>query len=268
MTDVIECSFDIGVQDILGLVSDDNKDRSDRIMTGTSRAKSVAVGFEFAFPCWLKRKLDEGLLRPCLHHGNTKRALFRLPWLRNVYSSHRLGFLPLPLVRVNVFNHDKSKFRMDRFDSIYPCCLLPLVILSHSSHRYQPCRSGLHQQFLEFVDCSCVATLFGLEDAFLYAINMLFQLAPGEPVPTFTRWVKRRLPFALRCLRMCHTTRASSFHIIVPTSAYPAAFLLAFASFLGNPALKCIGWNLLALSTRSKSFLESCPVPVTRFASP
>ena len=44
-----------------------------------------------------------------------------------------------------------------------------------------------HQQFLEFVDCSRVATLFGFEDAFLYAINMLFQLAPGEPVPTFTR---------------------------------------------------------------------------------
>jgi hypothetical protein len=83
---------------------------------------------------------------------------------------------------------------------------------------------------LELVNYSSVATLFGLEDAFLYAINMLLKLAPRQPVPTFTRWVKRGFPFALRCLRIRHTTHSSSFHIIVPTSAYPAAFLLAFAS--------------------------------------
>jgi len=72
--------------------------------------------------------------------------------------------------------------------------------------------------------------MFGLEDAFLYAIDRLLQLAPRQLVPTFTRWVKRTFPFALRRLRLCHTTHSSSFHIIVPTSAYPAAFLLALAS--------------------------------------
>ena len=128
-----------------------------------------------------------------------------------------------------MFSHGESLLGMDRLYSVYPSRLLTLVVLGHSSHSYQSRRSGLHQQFLEFVDCSSVATLFGFEDAFLYAINLLLQLAPRQPVPTFTRWVKRRFPFALWCLRMCHTTHSSSFPLIVPTSAYPAAFLLAFA---------------------------------------
>ena len=96
MVDVIERTFDIGIQDILGLVSDGDKDSGDGIMTGTPRAKSVAVWLEIAFPFWLKRKFDEGLVRSCFHNGNTKRTLFHLPWLRNVNSSHRLGFLLFP----------------------------------------------------------------------------------------------------------------------------------------------------------------------------
>ena len=39
------------------------------------------------------------------------------------------------------------------------------------------------------------------------------------------------------CLRICHTTCASFFHIIVPTLAYPGRYPVAFA-FSSNPALK------------------------------
>jgi hypothetical protein len=72
-----------------------------------------------------------------------------------------------------MFSHGEALLRMDRLYSVYPCRLLALVVLGHSSHSHQSRRSGLHQQFLEFVDCSSVATLFGFEDAFLYAINMV-----------------------------------------------------------------------------------------------
>jgi hypothetical protein len=69
---------------------------------------------------------------------------------------------------------------------------------------------------------------FGFEDAFLYAVNMLLQRALGQLVPAFTLKIKRVL--GLGCLRFCHTCHTSSFLITVPTSAYPVAFPLAFAS--------------------------------------
>lgn len=102
--------------------------------------------------------------------------------------------------------------------------------LSCVTRRTESLRAALaaHQQFLEFVDCSLIATLFGFEDALLYALDMLLKRVPGQRVPTFTLRI-RCLPFP-GCLRVCHTTRSSSFPITVPTSAYPTAFLLAFAS--------------------------------------
>jgi hypothetical protein len=45
------------------------------------------------------------------------------------------------------------------------------------------------------------------------------------------------------------------------SSSFPAG-----VCFLGNPALKGIGWNRLAVSTTGKSLLESYPVPAIRFA--
>jgi hypothetical protein len=48
------------------------------------------------------------------------------------------------------------------------------------------CRSGLHQQFVEFVDGSLIAMLFGSKDALLDAVDMLLKLAPGQRVPTLT----------------------------------------------------------------------------------
>ena len=107
-------------------------------------------------------------------YRNTKRALFELAWFWDVDPSDRFGFHLPPVLWVNVFSHCKPPGWFDGFHPINPCGFLALIVLGHSSHSYQSRRSGLHQQFLEFVDCSSVATLFGFEDAFLYAINMLF----------------------------------------------------------------------------------------------
>ena len=70
MVDVIKTAFQIGIQDILGLVIDDNMDRFDSIMTGAPRAKTIAIGLEFAFPCWFKRKLYKSLMSSISHDGN------------------------------------------------------------------------------------------------------------------------------------------------------------------------------------------------------
>ncbi|GHO50437.1 hypothetical protein KSX_86000 [Ktedonospora formicarum] len=43
MADMVETASDIGVQDIFGLFTDIKEDGTDGIMTGTSRAKSIAV---------------------------------------------------------------------------------------------------------------------------------------------------------------------------------------------------------------------------------
>ena len=51
MVDVIEAPFQISIQDILGLVIDDGIDCCDGIMTGASRAKPIAIGFETCLPC-------------------------------------------------------------------------------------------------------------------------------------------------------------------------------------------------------------------------
>ncbi len=67
---MIEAAFQVGIQDILGLVIDDDVDRFNSIMTGASWAKAIAIGLEFAFPCRFKRELYEGLMRPIFHDGN------------------------------------------------------------------------------------------------------------------------------------------------------------------------------------------------------
>jgi hypothetical protein len=165
----------------------------------------------------------------CLHDGNTKWALFCFSWLGDVYPSHRLGFQMFPLVRVNSFHHCKSLLGLNGFNSIYPCRFLAVIVLRHPTHgEYSGC-SGLYQQLLQCVNCSMVATLFSSKDALLYAVHMLLELAPGQRAPALTLRISARFSLLPGCLRFCHTTCASFFQIIVPTSAYPTAFPLALA---------------------------------------
>jgi hypothetical protein len=72
-----------------------------------------------------------------------------------------------PSFRVDVLCHNQPLFRWNRFDPINPGCLLALIVLCHSSDSDESRRLGFHQQFLEFVNCSRIATLTGSENALL-----------------------------------------------------------------------------------------------------
>src|SRR6266702_3451704 len=224
MVDVIKAAFQIGIQDILGLVINDRPDRRDGILTGASWAKAIAIWLEFAFPGWFERELHESLLRSCFHHGYTKRALFELAWFGDIDPSYRLDFQLLPVLWVDVFSHCKTLRWFNGFYSIDSCGFLALVVLGHSTHCKQPCCPGLHQQFLKLLNCSLVATLFGSKDALLYPVHVLLQLAPGQLAPPLTLRVKGRFLFGPGCLRFCDTTCASFFHSTVLTSAYPGHY--------------------------------------------
>jgi hypothetical protein len=111
-----------------------------------------------------------------------------------------------------------------------------------------------------------ITTSFGLKDALLYPVHMLLELAPGQLVPTLTLRVKRQFPLDLGCLPICHTTRASFFHVIVLTLAYPGHYPRHLL-FEQSCSQGLAGGSLLAVSTSGESLLESSPVPTIRFAS-
>ncbi|GHO50435.1 hypothetical protein KSX_85980 [Ktedonospora formicarum] len=70
MVDVIETALQVSIQDILGLVINDDVDGFDSIMTGASWAKAIAVGFEFALPFRFQCQFDKGLMSPINHDRN------------------------------------------------------------------------------------------------------------------------------------------------------------------------------------------------------
>ncbi len=83
------------------------------------------------------------------------------------------------MLRVNAFNHVKSLLWLNGFDSIHSSRFLSLVVLRDPSHGKHAGRPGFHQQLLQLVDCSLIATLFGSKDALLYPGHMLLKRAPG-----------------------------------------------------------------------------------------
>jgi hypothetical protein len=265
MADMVKTASDIGIQDVFGLFTDIKEDGTDRIMTGTSRAKSVAIWFKFGFPLGFQGHFDQSLLRPITHHRDAQRALFCLSGLGDIHPSDRLRLLLVPVFRVETLGHSSPLCGRDGFDSINPCGVLALIVLCDPSHGQQMCRSGLHQQFLEFVDGSLIATLFGSKDALLDAVDMLLKLSPGQLVPTLTLRIKLWLD--LRCLRISHP--------LAPLSSLSSCLrqqiqgITPGFGFLGNPALKCLRpGRLLVISTSDESVLESYPVPMMGFAFP
>jgi hypothetical protein len=75
MADMVETASDIGVQDIFDLFTDIKEDGTDGIMTGTSRAKSIAIWFKFGFPLGFQGHFDQSLLRPIMHHRHLHSTL-------------------------------------------------------------------------------------------------------------------------------------------------------------------------------------------------
>jgi hypothetical protein len=71
------------------------------------------------------------------HDGDAQRPFFGFSRFWNVYSSDRLGLPVSYSFRVQWVNHFQPLFRVDRFDSIYPCGFLASVILRHPPYSYQ-----------------------------------------------------------------------------------------------------------------------------------
>src|SRR5437660_2631012 len=139
---------------------------------------------------------------PIMHHRNPQWAFLRLSRLGDIYPTYRLRFLLIPVLWVQTLGQSCPLFSGDGFDPIDACGVLALIVLGHPANGQQVGGMGLHQQFLEFVDRSLVATLFGSKDALLDAVDMLLELAPGQLVPTLTLR-SRLLPFP-GCLRISH----------------------------------------------------------------
>ena len=173
MIDVVEASRYVGVEHVFGFVLDSAKDSFDRVVTGASGAKTVAVRLKHGFPLGFHGEFCEGLPRPLIHGGNTQRAFLFLARLWDIDPSDWFGSRLRPVVWVNVLGQGQSVLRGEGFHSIDTACFLALVLLRHPPHSYEPGRLGLHQQLLKFVDCSCIATLTGSENAFLYVEDML-----------------------------------------------------------------------------------------------
>lgn len=113
--------------------------------------------------------------------------------------------------------------------------------LSCVTRRTASSRAALdaHQSFLECVDCSLVATLFGFEDALLYAVDMLLQRAPGQLVPTFTDRGSGVCLFPGAFICAIHLT---PLHSLSPCLRQPIQQLSCWRllACFSNPTLKCV----------------------------
>src|SRR6266581_2467939 len=132
MADVIKATSNIGIKHIFCFMLNTAIYCFNRIMTGTSWAKSIAVAFELSFPFWFEGLLSESLAGSIDHGGNPERTPFLFSWLGYPDASKRLWFPFFRLSRMDRFCHGESFRWWDRFDSVYTCSLLSLVILRYS----------------------------------------------------------------------------------------------------------------------------------------
>jgi hypothetical protein len=79
----------------------------------------------------------------------------------------------LPVFWVNVLCHEQAFFGFDGFDAIDSRRFLPLVFLCHPAYCQHTGGFRFHQELLEFVDSSLIATLTGSVDPFLDAETVL-----------------------------------------------------------------------------------------------
>ena len=79
MTDVVEATSYVSIEDILVFVLNTAVYRFNRIVTGTSWAKAVAVAFKLSFPLWFKGLFGQCLAGPVNHGGHIHSTLPPLP---------------------------------------------------------------------------------------------------------------------------------------------------------------------------------------------
>jgi len=134
---MIECSFEIGVQDIFLLLLDRIKDRFDSVVTGASWPEPVGIGFKASFPFGFEGEFGEMLPRPLTHDGNPQRTLLGFPRLWYPYSPYGRGAI-LPVLRVNLVCHDRSFRWFHGFHAVDACGFLALVVLCDPANCQQP----------------------------------------------------------------------------------------------------------------------------------
>jgi hypothetical protein len=79
---------------------------------------------------------------------------------------------------------DKTRARRERFIALP--ALLFLTSPGHLTRGQQTGRFGFEQKFLEFLNCSVIATLASSVYTFLDAENMPLEFLPGQCIPSLT----------------------------------------------------------------------------------
>jgi hypothetical protein len=80
MCDAVEALFDVGVQDIFGLLAHGRANRGYRLVTGTPWANALAVGVEACLPCRSQHAFDESLAGSIGQGRDAERSLLRRAW--------------------------------------------------------------------------------------------------------------------------------------------------------------------------------------------
>ena len=143
-----------------------------------------------------------------------------------------------PVFRVNALDHVKSLFGRDRFYPVYPRRFLPLIVLRYPTHCEHSRRPGLHQQLLQYLDCSLMTTLVARKMRFCILYTCCSNLRQGS-----VRQLS--LSGSSGCFRLILGAFVSVILLVPLSSMSPCSRQLILGitpgvCFLSNPALKCL----------------------------
>jgi hypothetical protein len=127
MVDPVEAFCHVGIEDIFGFMAHGREHGFDRIVTGSARTKSRAVGFKTRFPFRLERGFDQGLEGTVCHHGDAEGPLLDRVGCRDPDPADRLGFLPKP----QGVDQCESLGGRQCFDPVDTRGLLAVMLLGH-----------------------------------------------------------------------------------------------------------------------------------------
>jgi hypothetical protein len=153
--DVIECAFDIGIEDPWprGVGPCQAKDRFDRVVTSSGRAKPVADPFEPGFPEWCQGVFHHGLHASIDDGGNAERSCALS--LGNVPSTDRVN--PRQIECAELMAKRPSSCRCRHHNVIDAGCRLAMGHLGDSAHTLQSVRPTLQHQSLQRSDVFQIA---------------------------------------------------------------------------------------------------------------
>src|SRR6266542_1490294 len=130
MIDTVETFCNIRIEGIFGFMAQGRENRFDRIVTGSTRSKAIAVGFKAGLPFGFESRFDQTLACPVSHHGNAQGPVLGGAGLRNPDPTHRLYRLP----KSQVVCQCEALGGSQGFYPIDPRSLLALVLLGYFPH--------------------------------------------------------------------------------------------------------------------------------------